>query len=401
VAGVARAEGRSRQALAALLPTARAQGGVGYDVLNPQSPALGVVGAGGAAGAAAQGKLGTPTVPVVGVGVSANVPIVDLASWSGWGSANAAYDAAVFSEGDVRRRLVQSLSRLVVSVVAAERAAELNRTGLRLALERAALATRTQQLGASTLLDTVRVQQDVEVARAAVLAGDEQLFRARESLGELLGSNTQEGVAANFDVHGLTDDVRTSCTDVHSADGSDGDARDDVRSARAQAESARKSQAQTLWGYAPRLDVVSNAAALTTRPGPVALGTWSIGAVVSLPLWEGGVREGQVTEREAIAVQAEEAATASERSAHVDLERARRAEGTARALFETAKTSRELAERADQLTRRSFEMGRVGSLDLVQSAAVLRQAELALAAREFEWAQARLDSFLAGARCSS
>ena len=71
----------------------------------------------------------------------------------------------------------------------------------------------------------------------------------------------------------------------------------------------------------------------------------------------------------------------------------------AEALVKTAIESRDLAERTDQLTRRAFEVGRGSSLELVQSAAALRQAELTLVLREFELVQARLDAFLTEARC--
>ena len=394
VAGVQRAEGRSRQALAGLLPTGRVQGGVGYDLVNPEVPALGAVGAGGATIAVAQQKV-QATIPVGGIALNASLPVVDIASWMNLGSAHDGEESAHFTEADVRRRVVQSLSRTIVSVVAAERAADLNRQGLRLALERAALTTRLEQLGAATVLDVVRIEQDVEVARTSLISGDEQLFRAREALGQLLGFEGQAGVATDFDVKGLVADIKgDGCTEITA------EQRDDIAAAQKQVDLSIASRNQSLWGYAPRLDVTTSAAALTATPGPLALGTWSIGAVVSLPLWEGGLREGQVDERNAAIRQAEESAEATRRAADIDVTRAGRYEGTARSLYETSVRSRELAAKADQLTRRSFEIGRVGSLELVQTANVLRQAELVLAAREFDWAQARLDSFLTAARCS-
>ena len=44
-------------------------------------------------------------------------------------------------------------------------------------------------------------------------------------------------------------------------------------------------------------------------------------------------------------------------------------------------------------------MGRGSSLELVQSAQALRQADVVLATREFELVQARLDSLLTEASC--
>jgi hypothetical protein len=51
------------------------------------------------------------------------------------------------------------------------------------------------------------------------------------------------------------------------------------------------------------------------------------------------------------------------------------------------------------MTRRSIEIGRATSLELVQSAAALRQAELTLSLREFERLAAQVDALLTEARC--
>ena len=58
-----------------------------------------------------------------------------------------------------------------------------------------------------------------------------------------------------------------------------------------------------------------------------------------------------------------------------------------------------LAARVDAMTRRSFEMGRATSLELVQSAGVLRQAELTLAQREAARLAAEVEALLTEARC--
>jgi hypothetical protein len=107
-----------------------------------------------------------------------------------------------------------------------------------------------------------------------------------------------------------------------------------------------------------------------------------------------------VTEREGVESQAEQASESTRRQAEVEVLRSRRGAGVAEALAKTAAEARSLAERMDQLTRRSFEVGRASSLELVQSAAALRQAELTLTLREFELVQARLDAFLTEATCN-
>ncbi|MDY7225065.1 TolC family protein [Hyalangium rubrum] len=391
-AGVERAEGRWRQALAALLPSARLTGGTAIDVLHPDTPVL----FSGSPLFAGQlpGSGGQPTTPLLSGAVSLNQSLVDVGAWRGLSSAEAARDGAEASLHDVQRRLTQGLARTLVAVVAAERAAELNRLGLRQALERAALVQRTLELGAATQLDLARTRQDVELARQSLISGDEQLRRAREALGLALGFEHAVGVNPGFQLQGLVAQTQTSCAPLQAVG-----ERADLQAARAQVESARDSRRQASAGYLPTLGLTSNVSAFTTDPGLGRVPTWSIAAVLSVPIWEGGLRGGLVRERAGIERQAEESLERTRRDVELEVARTRRGVEVAESLVKTATEGRALAEQTDQLTRRSFEIGRSNSLELVQSAAALRQAELALALREFELVQARLDAFLTEARC--
>jgi outer membrane protein TolC len=390
-AGVERAEGRWRQALSVLLPNARFAGGVGYDVLNPDNAVLATSGA-VISGTSESGR--KPTAPLASAAASLSQSVVDVSAWRGLSSAEAAQHSAEASLQDVRRRLTLGLARALVAVVSAERAAELNRLGLRQALERAALVQRTLELGAATQLDVARTRQDVEVARQALISGDEQLRRAREALGLALGFDQAVGVTPSFQLQGLVSETQQDCAPLKSVS-----ERPDLLAASTQLESARDSRRQAAAGYLPTLGLTSNALAFTTEPGPGRVSTWNIAAVLSLPIWEGGLRGGLVHEREGIEKQAADTLELTRRQVELEVARTRRGVDVAEALVKTAAEGRALAEQTDQLTRRSFEIGRSTSLELVQSAAALRQAELALALREFELVQARLDAFLTEARC--
>ena len=384
-ASVQRAGGRWRQALSALLPNARAQAGVSYDLLNPDAPSV-------APGAAGSGR--TPTSPLGTVSATLTQAVVDLSAWRGLSSARASETSAVANLQDARRRLTLGLAQVLVATVAAERTAEINRVGLQRALERAALTQRTFELGAGNQLDVVRVSQDVAVARGALIAGDEQLRRARESLGFSLGFGQPVGVDPSFNLQGLVEQTRKECAPLERLD-----ARPDLVAAQAQVESARESRRHASAGYLPTLGVSSTLFGLTTDPGLGRFATWNVAAVLSVPLWEGGARAGLVRERAGVEEQAAAALESARRDVELEVAGARRGVDVAEALVKTTTESRDLAERTDRLTRRSFEVGRGSSLELVQSDAALRQAELNLVLREFELVQARLDAFLTEARC--
>ena len=388
-ANVQRAEGRWKQSLSVLLPNVRFNAGAAYDLLNPKlaettagtviTPVPGVA---------------APSVPLATAAVSLTQSVVDISAWRGMASAESAEQSARANLQDVRRRLTLGLARTLVAAVAAERTAEINRVGLRRGLERAALTERSFELGAGTQLDVVRVRQDVEVARQSLIAGDEQLRRTREALGLALGYPEEVGVNTAFNLQGLVEQTRSECAPLKALG-----QRPDVEAARTQLKSARESRQQANAGYLPTLGVGSTLSAYTTDPGFGRFSSWSIVAVLSVPIWEGGLRGGLVGERRGIEQQAAESLVNTERNVEVEVVRARRNVGVAEALVKTTGDSRELAAKTDQLTRRAYEVGRGSSLELVQSGAARRQAELSLALREFELVQARLDAFLTEARC--
>jgi outer membrane protein TolC len=119
----------------------------------------------------------------------------------------------------------------------------------------------------------------------------------------------------------------------------------------------------------PTVGLQSTAFGFTTTPGPARLATWSIAAVLSVPLFEGGRRGGLVRERRGLEKEAAGALERARRDASTEVERSRRGVQVADTLLKVATSARDLAERTDQLTRRAFQVGTGTSLELVQSGA--------------------------------
>ncbi len=92
-------------------------------------------------------------------------------------------DATRLSVDDKKRTLALSLANQIVAVVTAERAADINRVGLKVALEQLEISRRKLALGAANGLDVVRAEQNAANARSTLVSGDESLREAREALG--------------------------------------------------------------------------------------------------------------------------------------------------------------------------------------------------------------------------
>src|SRR5207253_778824 len=103
--------------------------------------------------------------------------------------------------------------------------------------------------------------------------------------------------------------------------------------------------------------------------------------------WEGGARYGAMRDANAQIRAAEERYEATRRKAVVELEQAKRGVSVAEERRAVAEEARKLAGETDDLVRRSFQEGRGTSLELVTAASGLREAEIALALREFDVVQ--------------
>ncbi|MBU8896661.1 TolC family protein [Corallococcus sp. H22C18031201] len=390
------AAGQWRIALANLLPTIN---GTIATQLPKDSSLIG----GGLSGGISGGGSGVegsntgakrPTQPLVVGLLTGSMPLVDLGSIYGVGTAKESRHTAALSLAETKRQLTLGLAQALVTASSAERLAEVNRVNLRTALERQALAQRRFDLGAGTRLDVVRVAQDTEIARTAVVTGDEDLRKARESLGLVLGIPAQVGPANGAGLEQLLDHNHHDCRAL-----SDVNERSDLEVARSRLKVAERAVTGVKWKYAPTLDLSATAVAITVDPGFADVPAWGVGVSLNLPFWDGGAREGSLRQTRAEADQARQNVVARERSVSVEVVRARRQVEVARSTRDIAARERALAEESDRLTRRSFEVGTGTSLELVQSAGDLRRAELELVVREFQYQQAQVDAFLAEAAC--
>jgi len=322
-------------------------------------------------------------------------PVFAPRAWHATGTAKVARQATELSAEDQKRVLAFALANAVVSVVTAERLSEINRIGLRAALERLTLARRRVALGAGNALDTVRADQDVSVARAAVVTGDESLRQARETLGLALGSTEGWGVPADIDLNGIEASARATCTSAASVE-----ERADIAAARTITEVARRNVDDVWLQFSPTVNLVSQ---LNTSSLPFANGknmTWTIAGVLSVPLFDGGVRYGALRDTRAQADESVQRLEAARRNATVQVIQARRSVEVADESRRVSERARDLARETERLARVSFQAGTGTSLDLIESGRRLREAESQLALQEFSLVQARIAALLALSRCN-
>jgi len=388
-AQVEQAEAQARIALAAALPTINGTSTFTHNLITNDTLQPARVG-----DQIAFRPVSTPFPNFLTAGLTASQPVLALRGWYAIGTANRSAHVAELSLKDAKRVIALNVANAIVAVVTAERLAELNRVGLLNALTRLELTTRRTQLGSGTGLDVIRGRQDVETARATLVQGDESLRQARESLGLALGAPEQVGVPASVDLNGLEASARNTCQP-----GAKLEDRADIAALEGRVEVAHRGINDAKLQFAPTVDLRSTVATTTVDTGAAPNTTWNIQAVLTVPIWDGGVRYGNLRNARALETVAGQNLEAARRTATIEIERARRGVAVAEDRRRVAAQTRDLAAENDRLTRTAYLEGRGTSLELVTAAQALREAEIQLALRDFDLVRARVAAVLALATC--
>ena len=127
--------------------------------------------------------------------------------------------------------------------------------------------------------------------------------------------------------------------------------------------------------------------------------TWSLAAVLNVPIYDGGVRYGALKDSRAALEQARQALATVRLDAITASVRTHRAVGVFEHTRDVARDQRDLAARVDGRVRDGYAHGLGTSLDLVLSAQALRQADIDLAILDFQVDDARANVVLIDAEC--
>ncbi|MCL2448861.1 MAG: TolC family protein [Polyangiaceae bacterium] len=387
---VRRAQAQREIALSAVLPSITGQGTYARRLLAPLRATL--VGLNGN-GNDVPFAIVTPPADAFNVGATASWEVLSPRAIYGIGTADENIEVARLSFEDRRRQIATAVVDAILSTLAAGRVAELNRVGLRAALERLVLTRTRLEYGQGTELDVDRATQDVAAARATLISGDESLRRAREALGAALGSPVPMALPAETDLAAFEAAVARTCR----LNG-DLERRPDLAAARRRVDLAERSVHDAELLFAPSAGVSSNVL-YSTAPVLAPQTSWSVGAVLNVPIYDGGARYGALRDSRAALEQARQALVAARLAAVVESARAQRAVGVLEQSRDVARQQRDLAARIDQRTRDGYARGLGTSLDLVVSAQALRQADVDLALLDFQVDDARANAVLVNAEC--
>jgi outer membrane protein TolC len=379
---VQRAEAQVRSALAPALPQLLGTAGVTKYLLKGEQEGTGT------------------TIPqqsaIWNAQLALTVPLFRPFAWSTHGSAKDAVEASKLSAKETERQVVAGFASVIVTVVTAERLAEVSRSSLRAALSTLDLTKRRAALGASNTLDVLRVEGEASLARSQVVTATEALMRAREALGTALGSSESWGVMPDIKLDSLATDAQKVCRPER-----DISTRTDVRAANANLAVNERRMKAIDWTYLPTLDGVSAIGvqdpnfAVNNRPV-----NWTIGALLTWNIYDGGLRGGQRMSAAAEVEGSKAERDETRRAASLELTQALRNVQVAEANYAVSAKTREINFETVRLSKISFLNGSGTSFDLVLTERQLRISDADLAVSEFSVLQAKIAALLALSTCN-
>ncbi len=309
-----------------------------------------------------------------------SVPLVAPQRWVQWTHAKTGVDTARANAQDVRRSLALATARAYLAVISQKRGVDINTRALATDRAHYEFAHTRFAGGVGTRMDDVRAAQQVAADEAQLANSYTALARAREALGVLVGA--EEAVDVFDDV--VLPNPRPDAEEATRR-------RADVAAAQARVHAAAKNKRDDWADYMPMLSAQFQpfyqdpASLMSPETG------WQATLVLSIPLFEGGLRAGQAHERSALLAEARTQYEALMRQTRSDLRVASEEVRRADQALKSATSAAQLAHQALELANLAYQAGATTNLEVIDAERRARDADTAAVIAEDNVRQARLD----------
>jgi outer membrane protein TolC len=315
-----------------------------------------------------------------------SVPLVNLAAWAAWAHAVDNRAIAELSVADVKRRVALATANAYLTVWQRHRAIDANQVALDTARAHFDIAHQRLAAGAASRLEEVQAGQDVSNDEVLVEQATLALRRAQEALGVLLSADGPFDTADEPTFEGL---------------GAPGEALAEAEQRRADLrvlamrETAAEHVLRDSWrDFAPTLgltfqELLQNPATFTPPH------YWQAQLLLTLPIYQGGLRRGEREERQALVQEAQANLAGGKVQARSDVRLASESIRLADQGLASARNAAGQAHDGLDIVNLSYGAGAATSLDVLDAQRRARDADTSVATAEDAARQARLD-FLAG-----
>ena len=318
------------------------------------------------------------------------VPLVVPQRWAQWSHAKTNVKTAHAAAEDVRRQVAIAVARAYLAVISQKRVIDVGERALATAKAHYDYAHTRFTGGLGNRVDDVRAEQEVATDQAQVEAGYAGLARAREALGVLVGEqgplDTEDEIAL-AESPAFDSAMRDATT-----------TRRDIVAARSRLEAADQVKKDSYADYLPFL--IGNVQPFYQNPPTLVqpLTGWQAQIILTVPIYDGGLRYGLAAEREALSTEARSQYDALIRQARSDVRVAFESVKRAEAALAAATRAARLAQSALELATVAYRAGATTNIEVIDAERRARDAETVAAVAEDTARQARVDLLAATGR---
>jgi outer membrane protein len=320
-----------------------------------------------------------------------SAPLVAASRWYQWSHAGDQAEVARASERDVRRAVALSAARAYLTIVAQKRAVEVSQRAVRTSATHYDYSHTRRLGGVGNLLDELRADQQLATAQAQLENALAGLARAQEALGVATGGDAPLDALGEPDLSGAP---ATAAEGQQLAE----EGRTDVLLARRRADAAHRLVEDSWADWLPTLSLGAQAYLQDPPTTSTPRHGWQAQLLLSIPLYEGGLRAGQRRERQALDEEARLALEGSRLQARADVRVALSNLQRAQGAWEQSRRAAERATSALSVVEQAFQAGATTSLDVTDAERTARDADTAAVVAEDAVRQSRLDLLAAVGR---
>jgi outer membrane protein TolC len=317
------------------------------------------------------------------------VPIVAPRSWGTWSHAEDQVKVTESSLEETRRQVASATGRAYLTVLSQRRIIDATARARDTAKAHYDFAKQRLDGGVGTKLDLVRADQEVASAIAQLETAEVSLARAREALGVLVGTEAPLDAEDEPPLEGvppLPQSLEAAA------------ARADVRAARDRAWAADRVVKDNWREYSPTLSGFFQPFYQTPATLTTPTTGWQAQLVLSVPLYDGGLRYGLEGERAANAAAARTNLDATLRQTRSEVRASHESIRRADDALTAARRAATLAHEALDLAIVAFKGGASTNLEVIDAERRARDADTIVALAEDTSRQARLDLLVATGR---
>jgi outer membrane protein TolC len=317
------------------------------------------------------------------------VPLINVRGWTQWQQASDALDVSRANAEDVRRAVAVATARAYLNVLVQRRLLATT-TSARDSARSHYDFTHAQRVGGvGNRLDEARAAQELTTEEVLLQNQEVALFRAREALGVLVAGEG-EFDATDWDF-GETPTLGDAL-----AEGQSG--RADVRARARALRAADRRVDQAYADYMPALNLVASPFYQSVPVPTLPQTGWEAQLILTLPFYDGGLREGQGHEKKALADGARLELEGKLRQARSEVRTAYEELQRADAALDQARQSASFASGVLDMATRAYRGGATSNLEVIDAERQERDAQIQVAIAEDAVREARLDLLTASAR---